>query len=241
MGRRKRKLKAPEEQPPAKQVKPEIVKVSEDAVIKRSLRKSCKDDDGKLRQEIERIVIEMTRTLKAGSLNLHVSLYHLFNTGTRNQIETEFKTHVGKNDQFFSDYFRGLQMINDEYTGYILNPTVKRLCLEYEISPPKIQGIGNVYNYSIKKYHINFMNNICIHAYNRIRKFFYARTRCKKRIYDTLHYLFHTTSGKTPDMALINAIKWELQPIDFGNGLGYFFGMDSKWYRYVPMFMALQK
>lgn len=244
MARGKRKKKAVAKEPPPKKVKTEVFKISELAVIKRSLKNSLRGSENEivsLRDEIERNVIEMTKTLKAGCTNLHVSLYSLYNTGTRQEIEKEFKECIGKNDQFFSDYFRGLLMIDGMYAGYKLHPTVKRLCNEYAVNPPHINGIGNMYNYCIKKYHVNFMNSICVHAYNRIRKFCYTKTRSKKRVYDTLHYLFHYQSEKIPDAALLEAIEHELKPIDFGDGAGYFTNMESRWYRYVPMFMELQK
>lgn len=84
------------------------------------------------------------------------------------------------------------------------------------------------------------MNSVCVYAYTRIRKFFYAQTRSMKRIYGTLHFLFNFNTEKTPDATLINAIKRELNPVDFGDGRGYFNDMQSKWYRYVLM-LALQK
>lgn len=253
MARKKRKgtTKAVQEPP----VKKKLEQINETAAIKRSLKSACKqpyDDNpsekckekdrimSPLRKEIERIVIEMTKTLKAGSLNVHVSLYHLFHHGTRTEIETEFKQNIGKNYQFFSDYFRGLSMIHGEVVGYKLNPTIRRLCLQYAVDPPNVESIGNIFNFSIQKYHVNFMNNICVHAYNRIRKFFYAQTRSKKRVYDTLHFLFHHESDKTPEPALIEALV-QLRPINFNNnGAGYFHEMEKKWYQYVPLFMELQ-
>lgn len=238
----KRSKAAIEELPP---VKKKVLKLCEPSTIKRSLKATINKNleqivSERLRQEIGRIVIEMTKVLKGGCTNLHVSLFHLFNTGTRREIEVEFKKHMDSNHLFFSDYFRGLSMIRGEREGYILNPTVQRLCVQYAIDPPDIEGIGNMYNFSIKKYHVNFMNNICTHAYTRMRKFFYAQSRNKKRIYDTLHYLFHTTSEKRPDPVLIESVR-DLQPIDFGNGRGYFFAIEKHWYRFVPMFMAIQR
>lgn len=253
MARRKRKCKkSPVEEPVAKK---KFVKLSETAVIKRSLKAALKQPydvsvDLKsqvpesermfspLREEIQRIVLEMTKLLKAGSLNIHVSLYDLFQNGTRNAIETEFKQYVNKD--FFSDYFRGITMIHGEVEGYKLHETVKRLCLQFEINPPNIVGLGNIVNYACQKYCVNFMNNICTHAYTRIRKFFYAQIRSKKKVYDTLHFLFNSTSEKTPDPTLMEAFI-QLRPINFDrHRAGYFDNIQSKWYQYVPLFMSLQ-
>lgn len=202
MARKKRKgtTKAVQEPP----VKKKLEQINETAAIKRSLKSACKqpyDDNpsekckekdrimSPLRKEIERIVIEMTKTLKAGSLNVHVSLYHLFHHGTRTEIETEFKQNIGKNYQFFSDYFRGLSMIHGEVVGYKLNPTIRRLCLQYAVDPPNVESIGNIFNFSIQKYHVNFMNNICVHA-TRITEFasFFMR-KLAQRNASTTHYI----------------------------------------------------
>ena len=250
--RKKRKTPAPSlPPPPAKKKK---VKLTECAVIKRSLKSAMKQPydesvelnlnvpesertPSPLRQEIQRIVIEITKMLKAGSLNVHVSLYSLFQNGTRAEIEAEFTKHVNKD--FFTDYFRGLTMIRGDVDGYILNDTVRRLCLQYEIDPPDIGGLGNIVNFACQKYCVNFMNSICVHAYTRIRKYFLSKTRSKTRVYDTLHYLFHVESEKEPDPDLIEALV-QLRPIKFGDGAGYFCDMQKKWYQYVPLFMELQ-
>lgn len=255
MARKKRKCpEAAANEPPAKK---KIENLSETRVIKRSLKSAMKQPYDEsvdvnsrvpesqrmfspLRQEIQKIVIEMTKLLKAGSLNIHVSLYDRYTNGTRAQIESEFTKDVARNDQFFLDYFRGISMIHGDVVDYELHPTIRRLCLEYEVNPPDIEGIGNMFSYSIKKYQVNFMNNICTHAYTRIRKYFYAKTRSKKRVYDTLHFLFHQQSEKTPDPELIDALI-QLRPIKIdGNGAGYFAFMQDRWYQFVPLFMALQ-
>lgn len=181
---RKSKPKSAVAQPP---VKKKIVKVSEIGVIKRSLKAAVKepysepfDNNSKdservwspIRTEIERIVIEMTRVLKVGSLNIHVSLNDLIRNGLRNEIVAEFTKTITKD--YFSDYFRGMQMIGGQSVGFKLHQEVHRLCLEYAIAPPDIEGIGNMFVYATQRYYINFMNNICTHAYTRIRKFFYS-------------------------------------------------------------------
>ena len=252
MARRKRKAKnTATVEPPAKKV---VVNLSETAVIKRSLKAALKQpysehadltlpesqrEFSQLRQEIQRIVIEITKTLKAGSLNIHVHLSDLFQNGTRQAIETEFNQNIDKN--YFNDFFRGLSMIHGNVIGYKLHETVRRMCLEYAINPPDIDGICNIVNFASQKYYVNFKNNICVHAYTRIRKFFYSKCRSKQRVYNTLHYLFHQNSEKAADPELIEALR-ELQPIgNFGDGAGYFFEMEKKWYRYVPLFMQLQE
>ena len=187
--------------------------------------------------------IEMTKCLKIGSLNLHVASYELHKNGTQEEIKQHFNDPKAvTSDCYFFDYFRGAQMIDDTVTGYILHPIIKQFCQAYGVTNPDIVGIGNAFNFPVQKYYTNYKNSVCVHAYNRIRKFFYSRTQSKKRIYDTLHYLFHRNSAKTPDQTLVNAIKSELHPIDFeGNESGYFAFMEDKWYRYVPMFMHLQR
>lgn len=241
--------------PPKKKAKEKWIKITEIAVIKKSLKSALKQpyaDDSErqiktkesdrnkseLRNEIERIVIEMTKIMKGGSLNVHVSLNRLFHTGTRKEIEDEFKKHVDRN--FFDDYFRGMTMLDGTRDGYILDPKVRELCEKYAIEAPQIESIGNMFNFSSQKYRTNFMNNICVHAYSRIRKYFYSKIRSKKRVYDTLHFLFHHDSEKTPDETLIEALI-QLRPINFNNnGAGYFNDMEKKWYQYVPLFMELQ-
>lgn len=245
---KKRKPPAPSLPPPKKKSK-----IVETAVIKRSLKSACKEpysapyeEKSKeseriwspIRVEIQRIVIEITKVLKAGSINIHVSLNDLIQNGSRNDIEKEFKQSITKD--YFSDYFRGITMIHGTVVGYKLHDEVRRLCLQFAIDPPDIGGIGNMYTFAPQKYYVNFMNSICVHAYNRVRKYFYSKTRSKQRVYNTLHFLFHHESEKTPDPELIEALI-QLRPINFrNNGAGYFYDMQKKWYQYVPMFVELQ-
>lgn len=242
MGKRKGKLKEADGPPPKKRP-PRIVRISELKCVKRSLRKTCESQE--LRERIGYISIEMTKCLKIGSLNLHVSLNDLINNGTRgdiemhfNNINTQLKSCV-QNE--FNDYFRGARMINDEVDGYILHPRVKQLCLMYGVSAPDIGGIGNVFNYPVQTYTRNFKTNITTHAYSRIRKFCFAINNNKSAVYRTLDYLFHENSKKIPDQAIMDAIVQELRPIHFRDGKGYFQKIDTYWYRCVPMFMYLQR
>lgn len=205
-----------------------------------SLRRALKKPNSEsLTKIITSRVLEMTRCIKLATLNIHCYLSNFLRTKTDEEIDAYFGRFTDKN--LFNDFFFGVCWT--ERSGYELYPEIKTLCDRYGVRAPKIaENTGNLVNYASQTYFTNFKNNIWQHAYQRLKRFFSMHTCDKDMIYDTLHFLFNTDSDKIPNENLIEAIRIQLKPMRFGNGKGYFHGMNSsKWFKYVPVYMRLQK
>lgn len=243
MGAKKRKKTATDPPPPPLPQKKKKITISNTGCIKMSLRRACKDPE--LTKKIGEWSIEMTKCSKLATLNIHCELNQILQSGDNSAIDKFFGQFVDKN--FFVDYFRGTQMIgvNPQYSGYTLNEKVRQLCLKYLIEAPVIGSFGNVVEYAAQKQWTNMQTNICYHAKSRIKKFIVIHQHLfnldKTAINDTLHYLFYSTSEKLPDPRIITAIEEKLRPVNFGSGKGYFYGIQSKWFQYVPLFWRLQR
>lgn len=97
----------------------------------------------------------------------------------------------------------------------------------------------NLIVFAVQQYKTVFVNNVWMHMYNRIRKFF--NTECPKtKSYETLDWLFNSESEYLPDPILIGALRIHL---DYGRnaGLERFCNLKKNWYKHLPLLYKLQR
>ncbi|XP_031616702.1 uncharacterized protein LOC116336741 [Contarinia nasturtii] len=186
----------------------------------------------------------MTRCYILGALNLHYFTSDHFKRSTDEQIEAFYTQFV--DNFFFRDWFYGVQFIEHAFndareSGYRLCYGIWYYCQKYGVRAPVIGGFGNVVEYAVQMFYTNYKNNICMHAHSRIRKFFTHQNASKAQIDDTMDFLFKQNSNCVPDLDLMWELENTLKPIRFDDGKGYFFAMESNWFKYIPIFLNLQQ
>lgn len=239
MNGRRKKCNPAEAQPRKKK------KIREYQTIKMSLNRGLRSEivNDPFKNAIENRVLIMTKCIILAALNIHCFLSHLLATESDDVVTEYFTQIIDKN--FFKDFYRGVTWIGQDdeairNSGFKLHLPISHMCRRYNVTAPDLTGFGNIVQYAFQMYYTNFYNNIWMHARSRMKKFCKAHQNDKEIVKDTLHYLFYTTSDRTPDPNIIERIRTELRPIGFGDGKGYFFGMEKKWFKYVPLFMRLQ-
>lgn len=227
---------------------PKKRKIIERQTIKRSARKGLKKNRDMKTDEFARLidiyVLEMTRCFILGTLNIHYDTNDRFKNDTEKEIEKFYSQFVNKN--FFRNWFFGVKFIEHAFndarkSGYTLCYGVWYYCQKYGVRAPLIESFGNVVEYAAQMFYTNYKNNICMHARSRIRKFFTHQNKSKAHIDDTIDYLFKENSDCVPDLDLMWELEHTLRPIRFGDGKGYFFAMKENWFKYVPIFLNLQR
>lgn len=262
--------------PTAKELKSGLVGCK--TTIKLSLRKSLKKKDepkGKstepkeksdepteqaeaFRTMITEQVLNMTRIMKLGSLNLHLCLRELMSSNDDEQIEAHFIKRVDQ--QFFGNFFRAItensmekfkkqeeEETNEDcltvHKKVKVYSKLKQFMDTYDVPYPKSgEFYENSYQHAMIQYMTNFENNIAMHAWSRMQKFLFLYCHDRDQVIATLKYLFYEDHDEDKvNWDLIEAIKEHLKPIEFGTGAAYFYNIRERWYRTVPMFMIIQR
>lgn len=213
------------------------------------------------KRELETRVIEMTKCMKLGSLNVHCSLMHeMHNNAAQPNLICRF-FDVPLNKHSFNHYFRGVQHLRDPAqrarSGYELYEDLERWAVRHHVAAPQVEGYGNVFSDATSMYYTNFCNNIWMHAKSRMRKFFYMafwpdqqQRPTKPEVEQTLRYLFYddVAINAQPSQRMLDAFQDQLlTPNGYGQPRrgyrGYFWNMktDANWFKFVPIFMRLQE
>lgn len=214
-----------------------------------------------VKQQIDRVVIEMTKCMKLGSLSVHCCLMEKMCTGNAQQIR-QFFNRPGMNKDSFTRYFRGVQHLHDAATrakkNYILyddeNPNgskFQRWCNTNGIRAPDVEGLGHIFDEASQLYYTCFRNNIWMYAKQRMRKFCYMvmQRPNKAEVERTLRHLFYSTgTAVQPNADIMQAFRNLLRTISYNatnnnnNYRGYFFGMSghARWFKFVPLFLRIE-
>lgn len=105
-----------------------------------------------------------------------------------------------------------------------------------------VTGLSQIHCYAARQYAMTFKNNIKVHAWSRVRKFF-RNTHPKidgKTIYATMNYMFKPKTAENkrkyiPDATLLHSLK-ELLDHD-----GDFSRINTHWPSFVQFFYRLQR
>lgn len=187
------------------------------------------------RISISFFVLEMTRCLILGTLNIYFWFYERFYRMTEKQLKDLFGVDISVH---LSTKLKKMPKIADTFWVQEFMSIAKK----FKVRAPNIIRMANNFNYFPRMYFTYFQNNMCVLAYKQIRMFCSHQKQKvgKKAIHDTMHYLFYTTSEKIQDPGLLHQIRTQFRPIKLWNENGYIFGMESKWFKFVPMFMHSQ-
>lgn len=146
--------------------------------------------------KIQQDVREMSSLFVEASIYIHYSLKKRWQNGNFEPIK-------------FSDYYYPL-MQKKRVDKYILDAECENLrgtTLPFYDSAYR----PNLFIDSANQYSTIFHNNIWMHAYTRLRKFFKHFESDSGKIYRTLAYLFETNTTKIPDGELLKKLQTELQ------------------------------
>lgn len=190
--------------------------------VKCGLNSKCIDKD--LLRQIQLDVVEMSKLLVEMSIYTH----YMLNKNWRRGDFTKPK---------FLDYFYALSTTgkqsrkNDTIdTGYrnLRQGNVKNIANRSNKSNPIV--------FAAKQYQTIFNNNISMHAYSRIKRFLNLFDKDKKRLYETLDYLFNSSSTNEPNAYLIDRMVEYLQ-YDYTRILT----IKTKPYDHIRLFYTLQR
>ena len=180
---------------------------------------------------INKQVIEMSNFVIEASIYCHYKL---------NTYLLQGKVDVLlQSSRFILDMFYELKQKSK--AKYQLEPDYEFIRNDYNLNKYKVV-CGNSMNFLATQYETILKNNIWMHAYSRIRKFFKNATKVDTHvytptvIYQTLDTLFNKKSQHSTNEYLIELLKNELQ-FDIGN----FHDIEKYPLKYIPLFYNLQK
>lgn len=202
-----------------KSISPQESESVEIIVVKRCLRLICHNDI--IFAKIQQDVREMSSLIVEASVYIHYSLMKRWENGNFDQVN-------------FLDYYYPL--MKTKRSKYIIDHDYAAL---REIMPLYDSSFrSNLFVDSSNQYAVIFHNNIWMHAYNRLRRFFKEFEKDNSKIYKTLSYLFEKNSTKTPDELLLDKLKtilhWNEEKFDK-------IKLKSKYWDYIPLFYNLQR
>lgn len=196
--------------------------------VKCALKKRCLND--RLFQRIQEDVAEMSKLAVEASRYAHFDLMRKWRNGNfpRRKID-------------FSHFFKALLEQNRD----TLDPEYAEIRgnLPFYNNSHRI----NLMNHLIKQLKTAFTNNIKMHAYNRLRKFFKTFITVNRRgeavhfendvIKNTLKFLFNEETDALPNQTLLELLRNYLG----WNGQTLFDVYTDKYYRHVELFYRLQR
>lgn len=154
----------------------------ETVVVKRGFRSVCKSDD--IYNKIQKDVKEMSSLIIESSVYIHFALKKRGRAGDFAPIK-------------FLHYYYPL--ILKKKSQYILDPDYEKLRGSLLLYDSAYRS--NIFVDSANQYEVIFHNNIWMHGYNRLRRYFKFEPD-KKKVYKTLAYLFNTQDANEPDEEL---------------------------------------
>lgn len=170
----------------------------ETVVVKRGLRSTCKNED--IYQKIQKDVKEMSSLIVESSIYIHWTLMKRWRTGDFNAIN------------FLHCYY---PLMVKKKSQYLLDPDYEILRGPLPLYDSSYRS--NIFVDSANQYEVIFHNNIWMHGYNRLRRYFKFEPD-KKKVYNTLAYLFNTKGANEPDEELLarmrNDLKWNGEKLD---------------------------
>ena len=200
-------------------------------VIKTFFSKSfCKDE--KVYNAIQEHVLEMSTFFVEYSYYFQYIAYTHLHQGTWNDFITSSKN-------IFMDLFYHLKQKSKD--KYQLNTDYELLRIKNNLSKYNVV-CSNSMIFLATQYETILKNNIFMHAYNRIRKFFKNHTKQESDIYTptiiykTLDVLFNKKSTNKANEYLLQLLKTILH-FDMDN----FYDIEQKPLKYIPLFFNLQK
>lgn len=117
---------------------------------------------------------------------------------------------------------------------------------KYKIDPNyvKVRGsIGyydgsartNIFTQLSKVYETNFINNIIVHGYKRLRAYLYRKGHDSETVYRTLDKLFNPRSTHDANDACLNDLA------EIGYNGGGFYDLKTNYFKYIEIFYRLQR
>lgn len=167
-------------------------------VVKRALHSVCKNE--RVFGQIQKDVQEMSSLFVEVSRYIHFSLKKQWKSGNFEPV------------RFLSFYYH---LMKKKKAKYALDQEYEKLRKTLPLYDSSYRS--NLFRASANQYEVIFHNNIWMHAYNRLRKFFKFEPD-KKKVYRTLSYLFQAKSEEIPDTGLLQVLKeklsWNGQKLD---------------------------
>lgn len=199
----------------------ETAVTEEHFVVKSGLKGFCKNS--KLLEKIEQDVLELSDWMVEASIYIHYVYMGQLEVNPHQTIITKPK---------FIDYFYHLKA--DSKAKYEILSEYNELRCSARLQKYDGSYRSNLFISAANSYETCAMNNITVHMYSRVRKFFKS---CAKETpsYETLDWLFTKKSKKLPDPMLIQHLKDKLQ------FTGNFHDLKQKWFTYIPFLYRLQR
>lgn len=171
---------------------------SETVVVKRGLHSTCKHEE--VYNKIQKDVNEMSSLIVESSINIHFTLMKRWQAGDFSPVK-------------FLNYYYPLML--KKKSQYILDPDYEKLRGTLPLYDSAYRS--NIFVDSANQYEVIFHNNIWMHGYNRLRRYFKFEND-KKKVYNTLAFVFNTQGANEPDEALLSRmridLKWNGEKLD---------------------------
>lgn len=187
-------------------------------VVKKGLAATCKNQ--MVYDKIQKDVTEMSALIVEASVHIHYSLMKRWAAGDFSKVN------------FLDYYYPLMQKKKDKYK---LDPDYEQLRVSMPLYDSAFRS--NIFVDSAKQYAVIFHNNIWMHAYNRLRRFFKPEPD-KRKVYQTLSYLFETKSAHLPDDILLERLKTEL---DWNGEKLDKLKLKDRFWDSMPLFYNLQR
>lgn len=159
-------------------------------VVKRGLHSVCKNDT--VYNRIQEDVREMSSLIVESSIYIHYVLMKRW-----------------KDENFESLNFLDLfyHLMQKKKAKYTIDYEYEKLRITMPLYDSSYRP--NIYRDACNQYETIFHNNMWMHSYNRLRRYFKFETD-RKRVYKTLSYLFSSNSKEIPDEELLNRMRIDL-------------------------------
>ena len=178
-----------------------------------------------LLEEIKNNVNILSDLLVETSIYIHFYYNKILQANRHAEIEHETKRN------YFMEFFYHLQ--KGSKTKYILDDEYSKLRNQHGIELYDMSYKSQLMNFAATTYTTVLMNNIQVHMYNRVRRFF-KHVQPELNSYSTLKYLFQDETEQ-PNEKLLKELKTKL------NFNGTFKDLTTKWMTFIPFLYRLQR
>ena len=193
--------------------------------IKCSLNTFIKSNKQVLLEEIKNNVNILSDLLIETSIYIHFHYNKILQSNRNVEIEHE------NNRNYFMEFFYHLQ--KGSKTKYIIDVDYNNIRTKHGLQLYDMSYKSQLMNFAATTYTTVLMNNVQVHMYNRVRRFF-KHVQPEINSYSTLKYLFQDEK-EDPNVKLLKELKTKLK-FD-----GTFKDLNTKWMSFIPFLYRLQR